>query len=172
MEARCYFDQIRLLTPTISPSTNMKVAVFAILVLLLVSVVSANLDARAAKAAKEMIGQSSVTCPDHGVEGCACMVNRVLKHAGIRTIGSNVNYVPSVVQALNAGRGRRVSCSSADAGSIIVAHGEVHIGFCIAHGCSSVISNSSSRECFCWKSNLSAFNSYFHGESTCYEILN
>ncbi|MEX0271434.1 hypothetical protein AB3R30_20055 [Leptolyngbyaceae cyanobacterium UHCC 1019] len=65
---------------------------------------------------------------------------------------------------LKAGRGARVNPSQAKAGDIILAKGYEHIGICQNDGCSQVLSNSSSRASFRWKSDRT-FNGYYNNSA-------
>jgi cell wall-associated NlpC family hydrolase len=96
---------------------------------------------------------SSASGPTNGREACAWAVNRVLSNAGIRPLGDNPNYVPSVESALQNGRGQQVSAAQAQAGDIVIAKDQRHIGICMNNGCSQVRSNSSSAATFSWNSN-------------------
>jgi hypothetical protein len=112
-----------------------------------------GLNAKITNAAKQLFGMNTSAGPDGGANACAWTVNKVLAEAGIRSLGANPNYVPSVVNDLKAGRGQKVSAAQAKAGDIIIAKDQRHIGICLKDGCSEVLSNSSSRASFRWKSN-------------------
>ena len=86
--------------------------------------------------------------PDGGNLACAWSVNCILAHAGIQPIGANPNSVPSVEAALQGGRGQRVNRAEAEAGDIVIAGNQHHIGICLEDGCCRVRSNSSSRAQF------------------------
>jgi hypothetical protein len=113
---------------------------------------AAGLNAQIAGAANQLYGMNTAAGPDGGNNACAWTVNKVLAKAGIRPLGANPNYVPSVVDDLKAGRGQKVTGSQAKAGDIIIAKDQRHIGICLKDGCSEVLSNSSSRASFRWKS--------------------
>jgi len=55
------------------------------------------------------------------LQACAWEVNNILSNAGLRKIGSNPDYVPSVVAALQAGRGRQISEAETVPGDLTVA---------------------------------------------------
>ncbi|MEO0769054.1 MAG: hypothetical protein AAFY72_06415 [Cyanobacteria bacterium J06649_4] len=103
--------------------------------------------------------------PDGGNLACAWAVNRVLANAGIQPLGSNPNYVPSVEADLQNGRGAQISQGEAQAGDIVIAEGQAHIGLCLNEGCTQVRSNSSSRARFDWTSDFD-FNGFYGGGSS------
>lgn len=111
-----------------------------------------GLNAKIADAAKQLFGMNTSAGPDGGANACAWTINNVLAKAGIRPLGANPNYVPSVVDDLKTGRGQKVLAAQAKAGDIIIAKDQRHIGICLKDGCSEVLSNSSSRASFRWKS--------------------
>ncbi len=113
-----------------------------------------------AKAATSAYGESSAMGPDGGNQACAYMVNKILKRSKGYTIGALPNYVPSVESALINGAGTRVSLKNAQAGDIVISKGQAHIGICLNNGCSQVLSNSSSRARFSWKSNANFDGNY------------
>ncbi|CAN5846046.1 hypothetical protein BH23CYA1_BH23CYA1_09610 [soil metagenome] len=103
--------------------------------------------------------------PDGGNLACAWAVNRVLADASIQPLGSNPNYVPSVEADLQSGRGTQVNQTQAQAGDIVIAGNQAHIGICLNQGCSRVRSNSSSRARFTWESNAN-FDGFYGGASS------
>jgi hypothetical protein len=111
-----------------------------------------GLNAKITDAAKQLFGMNTSAGPDGGANACAWTVNKVLAEAGIRPLGANPNYVPSVVDDLRANRGQKILAAQAKAGDIIIAKDQRHIGVCLKDGCSEVLSNSSSRASFRWKS--------------------
>ena len=121
--------------------------------------------AKIAQVAQQMKGMDTSAGPDGGNQACAWSVNRVLKRAIGRTIGSNPNYVPSVEAALQSGAGTPVNASQAVAGDIVIASNQAHIGICQNTGCTSVLSNSSSRARFSWESSTN-FDGYYGGRSS------
>jgi cell wall-associated NlpC family hydrolase len=117
-------------------------------------------------------GRSTSAGPDGGVEACAWAVNNIISNAGYRKVGDNPDYVPSVVAAIKAGRGRQIQASQAVPGDLVVACGEQHIGVCMEDHCNTIDSNSSSRRCFCWRSGFN-FDNYFNcGQATYWRIEN
>ena len=108
--------------------------------------------------------------PDGGNLACAWAVNRVLENAGIQTLGSNPNYVPSVEADLQNGRGTQVSQSAARAGDIVIEGSQTHIGICLNEGCTQVRSNSSSRAQFAWDSDFNFNGFYGGGNSRVYRV--
>jgi hypothetical protein len=63
---------------------------------------------------------------------------------------------------MRSGRGQRVAPGQAKAGDIVMAKGYEHIGVCMNDGCTEVLSNSSSRASFAWKSDQT-FGGYYNG---------
>ncbi|WP_121969217.1 hypothetical protein [Leptolyngbya sp. BC1307] len=108
--------------------------------------------------------------PDGGNLACAWAVNRVLADAGIQPLGSNPNYVPSVEADLQGGRGTQVNQTQAQAGDIVIAGSQAHIGICLNQGCSRVRSNSSSRARFTWESNSNFDGFYGRASSRIYRL--
>lgn len=138
----------------------------------LVLAVHASIPSDIASHTKSYWGHSTRDGPGGGVEACAWAVNNILTNSGLRKIGSNPNYVPSVVQALNGGRGRRVSKGEATAGDLAISCKEAHIGICMSSGCNAIYSNSSSQRCFCWDATYSYFTQYFGCEPALYRVEN
>lgn len=122
------------------------------------------------EAAQSLLGMSTADGPDGGNNACAWSLNRVLRQAGIPELGENPNYVPSLVEALQNGRGRQVSKAEAQAGDLVVACGEAHIGVGLDDGCNTVLSNSSSKRRFQWQSDTD-FDGYYDGPSTIYRLI-
>lgn len=129
-----------------------------------------NLNPAIVAAAKELRGMSTADGPDGGNNACAWSVNRVLKKAGIPPLGENPNFVPSLLEALQNGRGQQVEPAASIAGDLVVAYGEAHIGIALDDGCQTVLSNSSSKACFRWESDLDYMGVY-GGSSTVYRLL-
>jgi len=129
-----------------------------------------DLNARILAAALKLRGLSTADGPDGGRNACAWTLNKVLNEAGIPPLGSNPHYVPSLVEALKAGRGQFIPPQEARAGDLVVACGEEHIGIGLEDGCQRVLSNSSSRAAFVWESDRNYQNSY-GGASTIYRLL-
>lgn len=129
-----------------------------------------NLNAAILAAAQSLRGMCTVDGPDGGNNACAWSVNRVLSKAGITPLGDNPNYVPSLYEALQNGRGKEVSLADAKAGDLVVACGEAHIGIGLDDGCSRVLSNSSSTALFGWESDTD-FDGSYGGSSTIYRLV-
>jgi hypothetical protein len=121
-------------------------------------------------AALNLRGMSTAEGPDGGNNACAWSINRVFQKAGIPALGENPNYVPSLVDALQGGRGQEVSRTEAMPGDLVVAYGEAHIGVGLDEGCQTVLSNSSSRARFSWESSTD-FDDYYGGSSTIYRLV-
>jgi hypothetical protein len=146
---------------------------FALIAFLaVIAFASASIQGQIADATKGYWGRSTRDGPGGGVEACAWAVNNIMSDAGLRKIGDNPNYVPSVVQALDGGRGRRISAGEAVPGDLAVACGQAHIGVCMSSGCGTIDSNSSSQLCFCWEATLSYFGSYFGCAPTIFRVDN
>lgn len=131
---------------------------------------TADLNAAILAAANQLRGMSTADGPGGGNVACAWTLNQVLRTAGIPALGENPNFVPSLLEALQQGRGRQVSSQEAKAGDLVVACGEEHIGIGLDQGCSRVLSNSSSRAAFVWESDLN-FDGFYNGPSTIYRLL-
>jgi hypothetical protein len=108
----------------------------------------ANGDIAAAAGAYQ--GTATNLGPDGGNLACAWAVNNVLTSAGIAPIDGN--SVSGMESALQSGRGTSVSTPDAQAGDIIIwkdtSAGVSHVGICQTAGCTSAISNSSSKATF------------------------
>jgi hypothetical protein len=131
---------------------------------------TADLSAAILAAAESLRGMCTVDGPDGGNNACAWSLNRVLSKAGIAPLGDNPNYVPSLYEALQNGRGKEVSPAEAKAGDLVIAFGEEHIGIGLTDGCDRVLSNSSSRALFGWESDTNFGDSY-GGPSTIYRLI-
>jgi hypothetical protein len=118
-----------------------------------------------AQVTQRLKGMDTSAGPDGGNLACAWSVNKVLKQSIGRTIGSNPDYVPSVEAALQSGAGVRIGAAQAVAGDIVIAGTAGHIGICQNTGCTSVLSNSSSRAKFAWESDTN-FGGYYGGQSS------
>lgn len=110
---------------------------------------SGELGARISAAVQKYQGTDTSAGPDEGNKACAWAVNNILKSAGIAPLGNGV-AVDSLEAALNNGRGTLVGTGSAVPGDVIVwKQGSVsHVGICQNNGCTSAISNSSSKASF------------------------
>jgi len=133
---------------------------------------SGQINQRVMQAVSKMGSFSSKNAPgtDGGRLACAWAVNQVMGQAGIRPLGDNPLYVPSVEAALRSGRGQAVNTSQAQAGDIVIAPNQEHIGICMNAGCSQVRSNSTSNSSFTWNSDLNFGGSYGGGPSTIYRV--
>jgi muramidase (phage lysozyme) len=100
-------------------------------------------------AAMNALGKFSTTESGLGRNPCAWAVNKVIAYAGYQKVGSNPNYVPSVRQALQSGRGKLIGTGSyqgALPGDIWIYSNSYHIGLFLTS--TIVRSSSSSRERF------------------------
>lgn len=129
-----------------------------------------GLNARILASTLKLRNMSTAEGPDGGNNACAWSLNRVLQDAGIPPLGDNPNYVPSLRQALDGGRGQQVSRETSKAGDLVIAAEEAHIGIGLIDGCSQVLSNSSSQARFAWESNTD-FDGSYGGPSTIYRLL-
>jgi cell wall-associated NlpC family hydrolase len=129
-----------------------------------------NLNQAIASAANSLYNMDTANGPDGGNNACAWSINRVLQEAGIAPLGDNPNYVPSLVEALQNGRGEAIAPEEAQPGDLVVASGEAHIGVILDDGSTTVLSNSSSRGRFRWQSDLN-YDGYYGGSSTIYRLL-
>lgn len=113
-----------------------------------------------AAAASAYQGTPTNLGPDGGNLACAWAVNNVLNNAGISSIDGN--SVSNMQTELQSGRGTAVETAAAQPGDIIIwkGSGVSHVGICQTAGCTSAISNSSSKASF---SNISG--STFSGVS-------
>lgn len=135
-------------------------------------VASGEISQRIFQASQNAYGMDTSAGPGRGNVACAWAVNKVLNKAGIATIGSNPNLVVSVQNDLEAGRGQQVARSQAEPGDLVLAVGSgsrQHIGICQNNGCTQVLSNSSSKASFSWKSNTD-FGGYYGVSSKIYRV--
>lgn len=136
------------------------------------NIASGAVGQRIFQASQKAYGMDTSAGPGRGNVACAWAVNKVLNQAGIKTIGSNPNLVFSVRDALEAGRGQQISRSQAGPGDLVLALGagsRQHIGICQNNGCTQVLSNSSSKASFSWKSNTD-FGGYYGVPSKIYRV--
>jgi hypothetical protein len=133
-----------------------------------------DINQRILKAALAAEGRDTSAGPGGGNEACAwAMNNFAIIPAGLKAVGDNPDYCPSMTEALQKGRGRKVSRAEAQPGDIWFAPNEAHVGVCLTAGCSEVLSNSSSRANFRWRGSLDSMNSYYGGGSdNLYRVLN
>lgn len=119
-------------------------------------------------AASSYEGTSTVKGPDGGNKACAWSVNNILQDAIGHKIGSNTNYVPSVEAGLQVA-GQLVKRDEAEAGDIVVAGDQSHIGIYMGGGV--VLSNSSSKKAFRWRSGIDFDGYYGSSKSRIYRVL-
>lgn len=117
------------------------------------------------KAAQQMMGMDTSAGPDAGNLACAWAVNKVLVKAGHKPLGANTDYVPSVEADLQGGRGELIGRKWAKPGDVVIAGSQAHIGLCMNQGCTQVLSNSSSRAKFSWRSGTD-FDGYYGGSAS------
>ncbi|PZO45085.1 MAG: hypothetical protein DCF19_00915 [Pseudanabaena frigida] len=128
-----------------------------------------------------ILGRSSRYEPytNNGKLACARMVNIAIEQALGYQIGQNPLYVPSIVEDLDNGKGKRIDRKQTIRGDIAIANGTDytnglwHIGICMNDSCSLVLSNSPFKSEFSWLTNSNfdgAFDSY-PGKTTFYRIV-
>ncbi len=107
-----------------------------------------SVSGRIAESTQRHMGMNTSAGPDGGNLACAWAVNKILAESNppVKPLGSNPNYVPSVEQALQGGRGTKIDASEARPGDIVIWPNGHHIG--IATGNNQVANNSSSRASF------------------------
>jgi hypothetical protein len=134
---------------------------------------------RIAAALASMRGMSTAAGPANGALACAWAVNRVLTQAGLAPI--NGDSVVSKQSQLNGGRGQALPQNQARAGDLVLVTGARtsggstnanHVGICQNDGCTSVLSNSSSRRAFVWTSTPNFAPSYINATPVFYRVNN
>lgn len=130
--------------------------------------------------APDMLGRISRYEPNtsSGMLACAAMVNKVFQKALNRTIGTNILYVPSMVEDFDNGQGKRLEQSQTRRGDIAIANGTDyenglwHIGICMNDRCSLVLSNSPETRKFDWLSDANYDGAFDHnpGKTTFYRV--
>ena len=129
----------------------------------------------------DLLGRSSQYEPNtiNGKLACAWMVNKVIKKALNYQIGKNLLYVPSLVESLDNGTGRRIDQYETRRGDIAIANGTDyqeglwHIGICANDKCNLVLSNSPFTTQFNWLSDAKfdgAFDKY-PGKTIFYRVI-
>jgi predicted chitinase len=109
-------------------------------------------------------GASTAEGPGGGNVACAWAVNKFcIVPSGLKPLGSNPDYVPSLEDELKGGRGKLVSRAEAIPGDIWIAPDQGHVGICVDKGCATVLSNSSSKASFTWKDAIDSVNSNYGG---------
>jgi hypothetical protein len=128
----------------------------------------------------DILGRSSRYEPytSNGRLACARMVNMVLDRALGYQFGQNTLFVPSIVEDLDRGKGKRLEQQETIRGDIAISNGtdytngQWHIGICMTDGCNLVLSNSPFKSEFSWLTNANfdgAFDQY-PGKTTFYRI--
>ncbi|MEA5477345.1 hypothetical protein VB774_06905 [Pseudanabaena galeata UHCC 0370] len=129
----------------------------------------------------DILGRSSRYEPytSNGTLACARMVNMTIERALGYQVGQNTLYVPSMVEDLDNGKGKRIDQNQSIRGDIAISNGTDyekglwHIGICMNDGCSLVLSNSPFKSEFSWLTNSNfdgAFDRY-PGKTTFYRIV-
>ncbi len=135
--------------------------------------ISARIYGHAMKAFEEK--RSSAAGPGGGNVACAWVVNNFFViPAGLKAIGDNPNYVPSMETALKGGRGQLIPRGQAIPGDIWIAPNTAHVGICTEAGCTKVLSNSSSKAKVTWLGSISSVNRFYGSESgeRIYRVVN
>jgi hypothetical protein len=130
--------------------------------------------------APDMLGRSSQYEPytSNGKLACAWMVNKVLEKALNAHLGQNRLYVPSIVEDLDRGAGKRIAQTQTRRGDIAISNGTNyekglwHIGICANPTCTLVLSNSPFTSRFAWLSDANFDGAFAHypGETTFYRV--
>jgi predicted chitinase len=133
-----------------------------------------DINQRILKAALAAEFKDTSAGPEGGNQACAWAVNLfAIEPAGLKKVGSNWVYCPSMIEAFQKGRGKKVSRAEAQPGDIWFAPNEAHVGVCLTSGCSEVLSNSSSKAKFKWRGSLDSMNRYYGGGTEfLYRVLN
>jgi len=123
-----------------------------------------DINQRILKAALAAEGRDTSAGPGGGNVACAWAVNLfAIEPVGLKKVGSNWQYCPSMIEDLEKGRGKKVSRAEAQPGDIWFAPNEAHVGVCLTTGCSEVLSNSSSAAKFKWRGSLDSMNRFYGG---------
>ena len=108
----------------------------------------------AAALAFEGTSTCNVAGTNGGQNACMWAVNQVIHNALGHYVANGTMYVPTAVAAFDSGAATQIAQAQTIAGDLVVvtsADGEdMHIGVCLANGCTSIISNSSSQCNFDW----------------------
>ena len=123
-------------------------------------------------AALSLEGASSVGCGSacgNGNLACQYMVNKVLERSGLSPLDGL--STSSAEDELKAGRGTALTQTSTQPGDIVYAVGD-HVGICLNTGCSEILSNSSSKAKFSWRSGANFDGSYGATPITYYRVNN
>jgi hypothetical protein len=133
--------------------------------------VAGNTQQRICASARNYYRTSTAAGPSGGVLACAWAVNNVLRGANVRTVdGDSVQDMQSV---LESGRGTRIESAGATCGDLVLVTGDTnHVGVCMNAGCSEVLSNSSSRKSFSWRSGPRFEPSYNNPNYKIYRVSN
>lgn len=128
----------------------------------------------------DILGRSSQYEPNtsNGKLACAWMVNKVVQKALGYQIGQNPLYVPSMVEALDRGSGKRIEQSQTKRGDLAISNGTDyekglwHIGVCANDTCTLVLSNSPFTSRFEWLSDANFDGAFDHypGNTTFYRV--
>lgn len=137
---------------------------------------AADISARIAQAAIAARGRSSASGPDGGNLACAwavnlfCILPAGLKNIGFILGGDGVSEsCRDMIDALEKGRGQRVSRDNAPPGAIWFAPNKHHVGIYLKP---NVISNSSSRAAFVWEDDIDDVNnSGYYGSGPEYGLF-
>lgn len=116
--------------------------------------------------AKKAKGKSTASSPGGGNVACAWAVNNFcITPSGLKKIGSNPDYVPSMEDDLKGNRGQLVTREQAVPGDIWIAPDQAHVGIVMDAGAKTILSNSSSKAAFSWEADIESVNAYYSGGS-------
>jgi hypothetical protein len=109
-------------------------------------------------AAQAFEGTSTCGVPgtDGGKNACMWAVNQVIDMALGHYVAGGTAYIPTAVAAFDAGAASQIPQSATVPGDLVVVTSsdgdDMHIGVCMAYGCTDILSNSSSNCSFTWHS--------------------
>lgn len=128
------------------------------------AVAAGDIGGKIFQAAGASRGKSTASGPGGGNVACAYAVNNFcVIPAGIPAIGSNPDFCPSMVEALQGGRGQKVTREQALPGDIWFAFDQHHVGIVMDKGAKTILSNSSSKAAFSWESPIDEVNGFYGG---------
>ena len=141
-------------------------------------VLSGGIQQRILSATLAYKGSSTAAGPGGGNLACAWAINNILRNAGIAAVDGD--SVKEMERVLVSGRGARINQSDAVGGDLVLLIGARtssgktgnHVGVCLNNGCTSVLSNSSSRATFSWPSGPTFSPSYSGGTPRFFRIKN
>ncbi len=125
---------------------------------------ASQINQRILENAEKSRGRSTASGPGGGNVACAWAVNNFcVIPSGLKAVGSNPDYVPSMEDDLKGARGQLVSRESASPGDIWIAPDQGHVGIVMDEGAKTILSNSSSGASFSWEDDIDAVNAWYGG---------